>query len=181
MYNPPSGNQNEEYIELNNITGSSVTLYRSDKGLPWKFTDGIDFTFPNNPADPSATIPAYGYLLVAKNPQVFLAWYQAQYGALPPCRVLGPYSGNLRNGGENLQFSLPGDVDELGIRYYIRVDSINYSDGSHHEDFDYLDLPLDPWPTEPDGGGMSLTRINRNCYGNDPNNWTAAAPSPGRK
>ncbi|MHC4643611.1 MAG: lamin tail domain-containing protein, partial [Planctomycetota bacterium] len=45
MYNPSTGNQNEEYIELHNITGALVTLYRYDKSAPWKFTDGIDYTF----------------------------------------------------------------------------------------------------------------------------------------
>jgi len=181
MYNPPCGDQNEEYIELYNITGSPVTLYRQDKGLPWKLTDGIDFTFPDTPGGPNATMPAYGYLLVAKNPDVFRAWYYARYGHRPACPVLGPYNGNLRNGGERVQLSLPGDVDELGNRYYIRVDRVNYSDGSHHEDFDELDPPIDPWwrTIAADGGGMSLSRIDANCYGNDPINWEAAAPSPG--
>ena len=57
MYHPePDGNA--EYIELYNITGSDVNLY-DEEGIPWKFTDGVDFTFPAG-----ITIPAYGYLLV---------------------------------------------------------------------------------------------------------------------
>ncbi|MHC4313347.1 MAG: lamin tail domain-containing protein, partial [Planctomycetota bacterium] len=59
MYNPPTGNQDEEYVELHNITGALVTLYRYDKSTPWKFTDGIDYTFS---AAPVVTIQAYGYL-----------------------------------------------------------------------------------------------------------------------
>jgi len=54
------------------------------------------------------------------------------------------------------------------------VDRVNYSDGSH-PDGDELDL----WPTQPDGGGYSLTRTWPGLYGNDPNNWTAEVPSPG--
>ncbi len=34
-------------------------------------------------------------------------------------------------------------------------------------------------PTEADGGGKSLTRKIPTNYGNNPNHWTAATPSPG--
>ncbi|MFZ2147039.1 MAG: CotH kinase family protein, partial [Sedimentisphaerales bacterium] len=52
MYNPdwPEGgsytNDQYEYVELHNIGAEPVTLYDYDKAQPWKFTDGIDFTFP---------------------------------------------------------------------------------------------------------------------------------------
>jgi hypothetical protein len=100
---------------------------------------------------------------------------------MPPYAVLGPYSGKLRNGGEPVLLSMPGDVDGLGNRYYIDVDQVDYSDGLHHEDFDRLDPPIDPWwrTIAADGGGMSLSRIDPNSYGNDPINWEAAVPSPG--
>ena len=71
---------------------------------------------------------------------------------------------------------MPGDLDG-GERQYIRIDSVEYSDGYHPENFP--GLPGDPWPPGPDGEGDSLTRIDPNLYGNDPNNWTGAAPSPG--
>jgi len=38
---------------------------------------------------------------------------------------------------------------------------------------------VDLWPTGPDGSGQSLTRKVLSAYGNDPDNWTALAPSPG--
>jgi len=175
MYNPswPVGgsytNDQYEYIELHNINPEPVTLYRYDKNQPWKFTDGIDFTFP---ADVPVTIPAGGYLLVVKNPEAF-AW---RYPAVPAEKILGPYSGRLNNGGERLQLSMPGDVDEFGTRYYIRVDRVGYSDGFHPED---CPGGVDLWPTEPDGDGKSLMRKIGADYGNDPDNWTASAPSPG--
>ena len=68
-------------------------------------------------------------------------------------------------------------MDEFGVRHYIRVDRVNYSDGAHPggEPGD-----VDLWPAEPDGGGASLSRISMSLYGNDPNNWTAAdPPTPG--
>ena len=71
---------------------------------------------------------------------------------------------------------MPGDVDELGRRYYIRIDRVNYSDGSHPED---CPGGVDYWPVEADGGGKSLSRRVSADYGNDVANWQAATPSPG--
>ena len=49
-----------------------------------------------------------------------------------------------------------GELDELGVPYYILVDRVEYSDGFHPEDCPGL---VDLWPTEPDGNGQSLTRL----------------------
>ena len=170
MYNPQSGDQKQEFVELRNIGPVAVTLYDFNEAEPWKFTDGIDYTFPGYPG---FMIPAGGYVLIVAD----AAAYVAKYG-MPPAGVimLGPYGGKLGNSGEKLELSMPGDVDELGRRYYIRVDRVDYSDGSHP-----ADCPggVDLWPTGPDGGGASLSRVTGELYGNDPNNWIAATPSPG--
>jgi hypothetical protein len=170
MYNPPTGNQKEEYIELHNITGQHVTLYRADKFTPWKFTDGIDYVFS---ASSLVTIPAYGYLMIVKDEASFIA----RYGSMPyDVRVLDGYDGWLSNGGEQLQIGMPGDLDEEGTRYYIRIDRVTYSDGLHPED---VPGGVDLWPKEADGLGKSLSRKVPSDYGNDVANWKAADPSPG--
>jgi hypothetical protein len=169
MYNPPTGNQNEEYIELHNITGALVTLYRYDKSTPWKFTDGIDYTF--NPS-PVVTIPAYDYLILAKD----LTAFTARYGVISGVQVVEGYSGRLSNAGERLQIGMPGDIDGQGTRQYIRIDRVTYSDGWHPED---CPGGVDLWPTEADGLGKSLSRKVTTDYGNDVANWQAATPSPG--
>ncbi|MHC4691470.1 MAG: lamin tail domain-containing protein [Planctomycetota bacterium] len=170
MYNPQSGNQDEEYIELHNITGALVKLYRYDKSTPWKFTDGIDYTFS---ASPVVTIQAYGYLILAKD----LTAFTIKYGSMPPgVQVLEDYQGWLNNDGEKLEISMPGDTDESLTRHYIRIDRINYSDGWHPED---LPGGVDYWPREADGLGKSLSRKVSSDYGNDVANWEAATPSPG--
>ncbi|MHC4284536.1 MAG: LamG-like jellyroll fold domain-containing protein, partial [Planctomycetota bacterium] len=170
MYNPPTGNQDEEYVELHNITGALVTLYRYDKSAPWKFTDGIDYTFS---AAPVVTIQAYGYLILARDLTVFTA----RYGSMPSgVQVLDGYSGRLSNAGERLQIGMPGDIDEEGTRYYIRIDRVTYSDGLHPED---CPGGVDHWPNEADGLGKSLSRKVASDYGNDVANWQAATPSPG--
>jgi len=174
MYNPNwpnSGsytNDQYEYIELYNISDEPVALYDYDKAEPWKFTDGIDFTFPG---DLPVTIPAGGYLLVVKKPAAF-SW---RYPSVPAEIILGPYDGSLSNAGESLELSMPGDIDNEGVRYYIRIDRVNYSDGAHPEN---CPGGIDLWPVEPDGGGMSLTRKVPTDYGNNPENWLAAPASP---
>lgn len=158
MYNPASDIDEEEYIELCNITSSVVTLYDYHESLPWKFTDGIDYTFPV-----VTSIPAYGRLIVAKDPATFTA----KYGQLPAgIQLLGPYTGKLSNSGEKIELSQPGDIDLDLIRHYILVDKVNYDD-------------KDPWPENPDGDGASLDRIVDSFYGNDPNNWQGQTPTPG--
>ena len=176
MYNPdwPNGspytNNQYEYIELQNISAEPVTLYDNETGEPWKFTDGIEFTFPT---DAPVTIPTGGYLLLAKNPAAF-SW---RYPGVPAEIILGPYNGNLSNSGERLELSMPGDVDKEGVRQYIRIDRVNYSDGSHPENCPgWIDL----WSIESDGQGASLIRKIATDYGNDPDNWIAAPPSPGQ-
>ncbi len=167
MYNPPAGGSYDhdeyEYVELHNITDTAVTLQSYDEYMhiyvPWKFTDGIDYTFPLG-----TVIPAHGYLLVAKDPTAFAERYTDVPAGVS---VLGPYSGKLSNGGEKLQLSLPGDkhTDDDG-RYYIRQDRVVYDDKA-------------PWPVDADGAGKSLTRKVMSQYGNDPANWQSAAPGPG--
>ena len=105
-----------------------------------------------------------------------LAAFTAEYGSMPAgVEVVGPYDGLLANDGEKLEISMPGD-ESGGTRYYIRIDRVNYSDGWHP---DNCPGDVDLWPTEPDGDGDSLNRIFAQYYGNDPNNWQAAPPTPG--
>jgi hypothetical protein len=111
-------------------------------------------------------------LLVVKDPEAF-SW---RYPAAAVENIFGPYSGSLNNAGERLQLSMPGDIDESGAFYYIRVDRVTYSDGSHPEN---SPDNIDHWPTAPDKGWVSLSRVSPQYYGNDPDNWAALSPSPG--
>jgi len=170
MYNPQSDDQNREFIELHNISSGAVTLYDSNEGLPWKLTDGVSYTFPGYPG---LTMRAGGYVVLAKD----ITSYISEYG-MPPFGVmlLGPYAGQLNDAGEKVELGMPGDLDEAGIRHYIRIDRIDYSDGSHPEN---CPGSVDLWPIGADGGGSSLDRIDATLYGNDPNNWRQRPPTPG--
>lgn len=176
MYHPSDPDNNAEYVELVNISGVSVTLFDFTTNEPWKFVDdykdatpGVEYFFPSGTP---VTMVAGERILLVKNVVAF----SDAFGT-PGVQTFAWSTGSLSNAGERLQLSMPGDVDGQGVRQYIRVDRVKFSDGSHPED--YPDLPGDPWPTTPDGLGSSLDRITESSYGNDVGNWQAATPSPG--
>jgi len=174
MYNPawPVGgsftDEQYEYIKLTNISSGPVVLYDDMTSLSWKLTGGIEFTFPQ---DLPVVIGAGASLFVVKHPGAF-SW---RYPDVPSGQIYGPYEGSLSNAGESFELSMPGEVDGLGGGYYIRIDRVNYSDGSHPED---NPGGADLWPNQADGKGYSLARKELSDYGNDPDNWFAAIPSP---
>lgn len=169
MYNP-AGAGSAEYVELCNSSEFVVALFDYDTGEPWRFTDdpddpSIDFFFPTN-------LPVYlepgQCLVLCRSISALRSEYDIPHAT--PTYEWG--DGKLANGGEKIQLSKPGDVDEAGTRHWIRVDRVSYSDGSHP-------VGSDPWPSPADGHGQSLTRVDVTAYGNDPINWQAALPSPG--
>lgn len=94
MYHPASDDNDDEFLELYNTTGSPIDLG------DWCFTDGITLV-TSNPNDSSCfesgtTIAANGYLLVSPNPTQTNATYGETAGA--------SYAGSaLSNGGENIE------------------------------------------------------------------------------
>jgi len=166
-YHPPTS-FDYEFVELYNRTGSAVTLEETvltetspgnfvPEVVTWRL-EGTGYEFPFG-----VTIPAYSYILVAKNPTNYSS---------APCPVYGPYDGKLSNGGEEIEIQIPGD-QEYGLdRYQIPIEKVDYSDGSHP-------VGDDPWPTSADGDGDSLNRDDINAYSRDYSNWSAAAPTPG--
>ncbi|MCK5000211.1 MAG: lamin tail domain-containing protein, partial [Anaerohalosphaera sp.] len=159
MYHPKT-NEDAEYVEITNITNNTVNLYDEITGQSWKFTDsdGIELFIPYG-----TTIDPNERLLLVKNQTAI----QLEFTDVPAETQLFQWAyKSLDNGGEKIQLSKPGDVDETGKRYFIRVDRVVYDDKNG-------------WPTEPDGTGKSLERITNTDYGNDVINWQTATPTPG--
>lgn len=170
QYDPAAG-ADAEYVELLNISDAAVTLYDPASKLPWRFINdsGVELRFPAN--DP-VTLGSGEYLLMVRNAAALST-------AVPEdVLVLEWRSGKLGNRRDTLLLVKPGDEDEEGTRYWIEVDRIDYSDGGQGQDFPDNEN-VDPWPVLQDGADLSLNRIVPDQYGNDPNQWRAAAPTPG--
>jgi len=155
-YHPVPGD--DEFVELFNISSNSVPLF--DPVCPtntWK-VGGLGFTFPTNVTlDPCQLL-----LLVATNPAAF----GAKYGVPAGVRIFGPVPGTLQHNGETLSLQAPDSPNGTNVPYVV-VESVRYNDKL-------------PWPPEADGGGASLQRRSALAFGNEPSNWVAASPTPGR-
>ncbi|MGE5294388.1 MAG: lamin tail domain-containing protein, partial [Solirubrobacterales bacterium] len=168
MYHPVD--PNEEYIELYNPLGQPISL--RDATVAWRLNGAVNYDF-----SAGTSIPAGGRLVVVGfDPAVetsrltafLLAYRPTSAGSV--VQIVGPWTGNLSNQGERvaLERSLPGDNPVSPIAWAI-VDEVIYGD-------------MAPWPASPDGLGDALQRISAGpeSSGNDPTDWQAATPTPGR-
>jgi hypothetical protein len=165
MYNPLDPDSEAEFIELTNLTGSTVYLYdTANPANTWQIK-GIDYAFPTG-----VTLSPYEIILVTRgDPAAFRATYGPMYG-IPGNVDIYKCTGSLNNGGEKVTLIQPGAPEPITFEIpEIRIDRVNYDDDA-------------PWPTEPDGingDGSSLSRIVPANYGNDVANWQATFPTPG--
>ncbi len=104
--------------------------------------------------EPGTRLAAGETLLVSNDIDAMMVTYPA----VGPARIAGAFAGRLNNGGEE-----------------IKVDDAN---GSTVVQFTYQDRH--PWPIAADGLGASLHLSNLNAASDDPQQWHAANPSPGR-
>ncbi len=179
MFHPPevmsSGdNTGDEFIELRNISASTVQLF--DPAHPtntWQITGTVTYAFPPN------TILGSGehLLLVSFDPVAnvsFAAAFRARNGVPEGVPLYGPWIGHLSNAGGNLELSRPdvprpsdeNDGSSPIVVPLVLVDRVNYSSTAS-------------WPGDGNGFGLSLQRLALAGYGNDPANWITAAPTPG--
>jgi hypothetical protein len=143
MYNPIFGDDNDQYIELHNWSGSVVDLSN------WRLEDGITFRFPQG-----TTIPAGGYLVVAKNALHLMSNYP---GVLNSGNTLGNFGGNLADSGERVVLVKPDDPN-LPEQDFVIVDEVTYHDGGQ-------------WGEWSDGGGSSLELIDPRSDNRRASNW----------
>jgi len=93
FYAPPDKTIPEEFVELYNSGEEPVSL------VDWYFSDGIDFTFPEN-----TTIQPGEFLVVAQDPAVL----KSRHGSAIP--AVGPFRGRLDNDGEDLVLMTSGGL-----------------------------------------------------------------------
>jgi hypothetical protein len=124
MYNPVTGDADDEYIELYNRSAAAVNLGG------WRFVSGIDFTFAQG-----TSIPANGYVVVAKN----VARMLANYPQLNANNTFGDFGGQLKHGGERVALAKPG----VNPNEFVTVSEVTYMSGGR-------------WYDLANGGGSSL-------------------------
>ena len=154
MYNPISLDDNDEYVELHNHGDEPVDLSN------WQFNDGITFIFPY-----PTTLPAGGYIVVAKNREQLLA----NHKGLDPKLVVGNYIGTLSNRGERLLLTEPKEVLRNGRPIAIEplrvtVDQVTYHDSA-------------AWGEWADAGGSSLELRDPRSDNRHPGNWASSDES----
>ena len=96
----PFSESSEQWVELFNRGSQTVDL------TGWRLDEGIDFRFASN-----TTIPAGGYLVVAKDP----AALQAKF---PGSAIVGPYTNSLSHRGERLVLKDAADNPADTVHYF---------------------------------------------------------------
>jgi hypothetical protein len=159
-----------EYLELHNITDSSVSLFDPAAATnTWRVAVGVEYQFPEG-----VTLEAgERILLVDFDPvasPVTRVAFQAMYQVPENVRIMGPFAGRLDNAGERIELFRPDPPTATGpgagFVPYILVEAVEYG----REGL---------WPVEADGTGQSLQRLAAAAYGNEPLNWLAAMPTAG--
>jgi hypothetical protein len=141
MYDPISGNDDDQYIELYNKGTNTVSL------SGWQFTSGVTFTFP------SVTIAPNGYLVVARN----MTNLFAKYPNLNSGNTVGNYSGKLSHNGEQVTLSMPQTL-YTNTAILVEEDQVTYGTGGR-------------WGEWSSGGGSSLELIDPHANHRLAANW----------
>ncbi|MDF7825738.1 lamin tail domain-containing protein [Pontiellaceae bacterium B12227] len=162
MYNPADGHH--EYIELANVSDSTVQLFDpSNPTNTWK-VGGISFQFP----DTNVAL-AQGQIMLLVRDTITPAAFRTTYSISNEVQVFS-YTGKLANDGETLTLRAPDEPVQTGSNAgevaYIIIDQVAFADTA-------------PWPTEADGQGRSLERISSEAYGNDVSNWAISSQNGG--
>ncbi|MCA9262595.1 MAG: lamin tail domain-containing protein [Planctomycetales bacterium] len=147
MYRPLGA---DEYLELHNITSEVVSLYDpANPSNTWQLAGGVEFDFPTG-----SEIAANSYaLIVGIDPATF----RTAYSIPAEIQILGPYSGDLADTGDELFLFRPGTPAGTLVPS-IQVDHVAYDDES-------------PWPNLNDSINLAINRVDVGAYGNDPGNW----------
>ncbi len=150
MFDPISGDSDDEYIELLNRSTNTVNL------AGWKFVAGVGFKFPVD-----TVIQPGAYIVVAKNNARLLS----NYPALNSSNTFGNYSGTLKNSGDRLALSMPDEIastnalgDLVTNKIDIVVSEVTYGSGGR-------------WNKYAAGGGSSLELIDPKSDPLRPSSW----------
>ena len=142
MYDPISGNDDDQYLELYNQGINAVSL------AGWQLTSGVTFIFPA-----TASIAPKGYVVVGRNTTELLADYPSLNSGI----VYGNYSGKLSHNGERVALTQPQSLYSTGTVYVVE-DEVTYGVGGR-------------WGQWSSGGGSSLELIDPHSNHRLAANW----------
>ncbi|MCB9742890.1 MAG: lamin tail domain-containing protein [Alphaproteobacteria bacterium] len=133
-YHPWGDDSGQEWLELHNpmVLDMDLSRWRLQGGVEYQFEDGV-------------VLPAGGYLVVAADPGALAE--QTGFEA-----ALGPFAGQLANGGERI---------ELRSRSGRLIDTLHWSDDA-------------PWPVHPDGSGFTLAKRRPTAASDHAEHWTVS-------
>ena len=161
MYTPGYGSV-EEYIKIRNSGSSTAALYDPLAPADNLRIGGFGITLPG-------LQPTLGPGEEAFVTNISETAFRAAYDVDPAARVFADaQGGGLNGGGELIELRMPVTVegfqrDDPGHpRYYFTVDEVEYDDDA-------------PWPTEADGLGYSLQKVDLQLSGYDLSNWSSGA------
>lgn len=145
-YNSQNNKTRNSFIELYNGGATAANL------TGWRLSGGVDYLFPAG-----TTIAAGGYLVIAEDPPTI----QSAFGVA----ALGPWDNAIRTYAdgavETAGLSNDGDIVRLRDAADKVVEEIDYGVTS-------------PWPSEANGGGCSMERVNPRLDGSHGGNWAPA-------
>lgn len=171
-YHPPdqadgSENGEDEFVELQNISGGTVRLAEADQPTnTWQVTGGVSYVFP-----PGRALAAGAALLLVNFDPTnapLAAAFRSRFKVPPEVELYGPLRGRLSNGGDRVALNKPATPPTPGVLApLVLVDGVEYGETW-------------PWPTGADGSGLSLQRVVPAGFGAEPTNWVAAPVTAGR-
>lgn len=143
MYHPPD--VLPEYIEVYNNTATPFDI------AEWQLCDSVDYVFPPFALDAvdRTFLKPFERIVLSSVDEATL---RAAYNVAPTVRVYGPWTGNLKNGGERITLK-----DKNGVA----VCSVEYNDRGR-------------WSPAADGPGHSLVLKNPDRRIDDWRNWTVS-------
>jgi hypothetical protein len=161
MYHP--SDSLGEFIEVKNVSNGDVSLFdKSDTAITWRIPS-VGFSFPAN------TSLKAGEVALILGDGISLDSLKNRY-SIPDSVRLFTMNGTLDNTTDTVVLAKP-DVDSIALTMpelpYITVDRVVYENKGD-------------WPSEADGTGKSLNRIDPKDYANDPASWKAEDPTAGR-
>jgi regulation of enolase protein 1 (concanavalin A-like superfamily) len=150
MYDPISGKDDDQYVELYNRGTNSINL------AGWQLTGGVSFTFPTN-----VVLATNGFMVVARN----LTNLVAKYPNLNATNAVGNFNNKLAHSGEYLALTMPAEhhiTNGIGGTVTniinIVVNDLTYGTGGR-------------WGQWANGGGSSLELIDPKSNNRLAANW----------